>query len=95
MALNLDAFKVVDVKNPSKNCTEIYFSDGKENDLKKTSLVLFEQQVKYILTEQYTTHKRVKIYLMDDDGDPIVIDFHPDEYAFFEAFFLALYNKNI
>ena len=93
MALSFDLFKVVDVKNPSKNCTEIFFSDGKDNDLKRTSLVIFEQQIKYLVTEQYETHKRVKIYIIDD-GDPIVIDFHTDEYAFFEAFFLALYNKN-
>ena len=94
MALDFDLFNVVDVKNPSQHCTEIFFSDGKENDLKKTSLVILEQQVKYIITEEYDTHKRVKIYIIDDE-DPIVIDFHSDEYNFFEAFFLALYNKNI
>ncbi|MCX6824167.1 MAG: hypothetical protein NT085_03495 [candidate division SR1 bacterium] len=94
MALDFDLFKVVDVKNPSKNCTEIFFSDGKDNELKRTSLVIFEQQVKYITTEEYETYKRVKIYIIDDD-DAIMIDFHPDEYQFFEAFFLALYNKNI
>ena len=94
MALDFDLFNVVDVKNPSKNCTEIFFSDGKENQIRRTSLVIFEQQVKYVVTEEYETYKRVKIYIIDDD-DPIVIDFHPDEYQFFEAFFLALYNKNI
>ncbi|MEI6118470.1 MAG: hypothetical protein WCP92_04480 [bacterium] len=94
MALDFDLFRVIDVKNPSKNCTEIFFSDGKENQMIKTSLVIFEQQVKYVVTEEYETYKRVKIYIIDDD-DPIVIDFHPDEYQFFEAFFLALYNKNI
>jgi hypothetical protein len=94
MAFDYDLFRVVDIKNPSVHCTEIYFSDGKENDLKKTSLVIFEQQVKYIITEEYVTHKKVKVYIIDDE-DPIVIDFHPEEYQFFEAFFLALYNKNI
>ncbi|MCX6824840.1 MAG: hypothetical protein NTY80_01330 [candidate division SR1 bacterium] len=95
MALSFDLFKVVDVKNPSKHCTEVFFSDGNQNDLKITSLVIFEQQVKYIITEEYESHKRVKIYIIDDDSDPIVIDFHPDEYELYEAFFLALYNKNI
>ncbi|MFA7298804.1 MAG: hypothetical protein WC010_04130 [Candidatus Absconditabacterales bacterium] len=94
MALDFDLFSVVDVKNPSKYCTEIFFSDGKDNDLKKTSLVIFEQQVKYIITEEYETYKRVKVHIIDDN-DPIVIDFHPDEYGFFEAVFLSLYNKNI
>jgi len=94
MALNFDVFKVVDVKNPSKNCTEIFFSDSKENNLKRTSLVVFEQQVKYIITEEYETHKKVKIYIIDDE-DPIMIDFHVEEYPFLEAFFMSLYNKNI
>jgi hypothetical protein len=94
MAFDLDVFKVVDVKNPSVNCTEIFFSDGKDNDLKRTSLVVFEQQVKYIITEQYEDHKKIKIYIIDDE-DPIMIDFYPEEYPFFEALFLSLYNKNI
>ncbi len=94
MALDFDLFSVVEVKNPSKHCTEIYFSDRKDNDLKTTSLVIFEQQIKYVITEEYDEYKRVKIFIRDDD-DPIVIDFHPEEYNLFEAFFLALYNKNI
>jgi len=94
MAFVFDLFRVVDVKNPSKECVELYFSDGKANDLKKTSLVIFETQVKYVITEEYETYKRVKIYIIDNE-DPIVIDFHPEEYQFFEALFLALYNKDI
>ena len=94
MAFDYDVFKVADVRNPSTNCTEIDFTDGKENELKGISLVIFEQQVKYIITEEYNTHKKVKIYIIDDE-DPIIIDFHPEEYHFFEALFLALYNKDI
>lgn len=94
MALDFDLFRVMDVKNPSKHCTEIYFSDCKDNELRKTSLVIFEQQVKYIVTEEYDDYKRVKIFIVDDE-DPIVIDFHPEEYQFFESLFMALYNKNI
>jgi len=94
MALNFDVFKVVNVKNPSKHCTEIHFSDNKSNSLQKTSLVIFEQQVRYIITEEYTSYKRVKIYIVYDE-DPIVIDFHPEEYHLFETFFMALYNKTI
>lgn len=94
MAFDFDAFRVMEIKNPSKHCTEVFFSDGKENDLKKTSLVIFEQQVKYIITEEYEEHKKVKVYIIDDE-DPIVIDFHSEEYSLYEAFFMALYNKNI
>lgn len=94
MAFDFDTFRVMEIKNPSKHCTEVFFSDGKENDLKKTSLVIFEQQVKYIITEEYEEHKKVKVYIIDDE-DPIVIDFHPEEYSLYEAFFMALYNKNI
>jgi len=94
MALDFDLFRVVDVKNPSKDCVELHFLDGKDNDLTSTSLVLFEQQVKYIVTEEYKDYKRVKIYIIDDD-DPIVIDFHTEEYQLFETFFMALYNKTI
>ena len=94
MAFDFDVFRVVDIKNPSKNCTEVFFSDRKDNNLKRTSLVLFEQQVKYIITEEYEDRKRVKVYIIDDE-DPIMIDFYPEEYQFFEAFFMALYNKNI
>ena len=94
MALSFDLFRVVDIKNPSEQCTEVHFTDDRNGDLKRTSLVIFEQQVKYITTEEYEASKRVKIYIIDDD-DPIVIDFHPEEYQLFEALFLALYNKNI
>lgn len=94
MALDFDLFRVVDIKNPSTDCTEVYFSSDKPNELQRTSLVLFEQQIKYVVTEEYEDHKRVKIFIRDDN-DPIVIDFHPDEYQFFESFFLSLYNKNI
>jgi len=94
MAFDFDLFRVVDIKNPNTHCTEVHFTDGKENDLKETSLVIFEQQVKYIITEQYEDHKRVKVYIIDDE-DPIVIDFHSEEYQLYEAFFLALYNRNI
>ena len=94
MALDFDLFRVVDIKNPSKDCVQVCFSDGKANELKTTCLVIFETQVKYVITEEYETYKRVKIYIIDDD-DPIVIDFHPDEYHLFETFFLALYNKTI
>jgi len=94
MALDFDLFSVIEVKNPSRDCTEIHFSDMKDNSLKKTSLVLFEQQIKYVITEEYEDHKRVKVFIRDDE-DPIVIDFHPDEYELFEWFFLSLYNKNI
>lgn len=94
MALNFDVFKVVDVKNPSKHCTELYFSDGKSDSLQNTSLVIFEQQVKYIVTEEYESHKKVKIYIIDDDA-PIVVDFYPEEYHLYESFFMSLYNKNI
>lgn len=94
MAFDYDLFRVVDVKNPSNHCTEIYFSDGKDNELRRTTLVIFEQQVKYIITEEYDDHKKVKIYIIDDE-DPIVIDFHPEEYQLYEAFFMSMYNKNI
>lgn len=94
MTLSFDLFKVVDVKNPSEHCTEVYFSDDKNSDLKRRSLVIFEQQVKYITTEEYETNKRVKIYIIDDK-EPILIDFHQEEYKFFEALFSAIYNKNI
>ncbi len=94
MALDFDLFRVVDVKNPAKECVQVCFSDGKANDLKSTCLVIFETQVKYIITEEYETHKRVKVFIIDDD-DPIVIDFHPEEYHFYETFFMALYNKTI
>jgi len=94
MALDFNLFRVIDVKNPSKSATEVYFSDGKANDLEKTSLVLFEQQIKYIISEEYETYKRVKVYIIDDD-DPIIVDFYPEEYHLFEMFFMSLYNKNI
>jgi len=94
MALNFDLFRVVDIKNPSKECVQICFSDGKANELKNTCLVVFETQVKYIITEEYETYKRVKIFIIDDD-DPIVINFHLEEYHLFETLFLALYNKTI
>lgn len=94
MAFDFNLFNVVDVKNPSNACVELYFSDGKDNELRSTSLVIFEQQVKYIITEEYEEYKRVKVYIIDDE-DPIVIDFHPEEYQLYEAFFMALYNKNI
>jgi ASC-1-like (ASCH) protein len=94
MALDFNLFKVIEVKNPSKECVEVRFSDVKANDLKTTSLVIFETQVKYIITEEYETHKRVKVYSIDDD-DAIVIDFYPEEYYLFETFFMALYNKTI
>ncbi|MEI7919997.1 MAG: hypothetical protein WCH65_07770 [bacterium] len=94
MALDFDLFRVVEVKNPSKSATEIYFSDGKANDLKKTSMILFEQQIKYIVSEEYETYKRVKVFIIDDD-DPIVIDFYPEEYPLFEAFFMSLYNTDV
>ncbi len=94
MALDFDLFRVVDVKNPAKECVQVCFSDGKSNALKETCLIVFEQQVKYIITEQFDDYKRVKIYIIDDD-DPIVIDFHPEEYHLFESFFMSLYNKNI
>ncbi len=94
MALDFDLFRVVDVKNPSKHCTEVYFSNSKQGELKKTSLVVFEQQIKYVMTEEYEDHKRVKIFIRDDQY-PILIEFHPDEYHLFESFFLSLYNKNI
>lgn len=94
MAFDFNLFRVVDIKNPSKSCVELHFSDGKENELKNTSLVVFEQQVKYIITEEYAEFKRVKVYIIDDE-DPIMIDFYPEEYQLYEAFFMALYNKNI
>ncbi len=94
MALNFDIFNVVEVKNPSRECIEIFFSDTTGSDLKRTSLVIFEPQIKYVVTEEYKNHKRVKIFIRDDE-DPIVIDFHQEEYELFEAFFLSLYNKNI
>jgi hypothetical protein len=94
MALDFNLFRVVDIKNPSKDCVEVCFSDGKANELKTTCLVIFETQVKYVITEEHEEYKRVKIYIIDDD-DPIVIDFRPEEYHLFETFFLALYNKTI
>lgn len=94
MAFDFDGFRVIDIKNPSKECVEVYFSDGKDNELKITSLVIFETQVKYVITEVYTDHKRVKIFMVDDD-DPMVIDFYSEEYQLYEAFFMALYNKTI
>ncbi len=94
MAVTFDLFRVIEVKNPSKECVEVYFHDGKDHGLKKTSLVIFETQVKYVVTEEYEDYKRVKIYIIDDN-DPIIIDFHVDEYSLYETFFLALYNKTI
>jgi len=94
MALNFDVFKIVEVKNPSKDCTELFFSNKKAGKIQNTSLVIFEQQVKYIVTEKYETHKKVKIYIRDDDA-PIIVDFYPEEYHLYESFFMSLYNKNI
>ena len=94
MSLNFNLLTVVDIKNPNKNCTEIYFEDPRDIELKTKSLVIFEPQVKYVISEEYATYKRIKIYILDDEA-PIVIDFHPEEYKHFESFFLALYNKNI
>lgn len=94
MALSFDTFRVTEVNNPSKHCVEVHFSDAFTAVAKKTSLVIFEQQVKYVITEEHNDHKRVKIFIRDDK-DPIVIDFHPDEYHLFETFFMALYNKTI
>ena len=94
MALHFDTFRVIDVKNPSKHCTELCFSDGNNANLKSTSLILFEQQIKYVITEEFDSYKRTKIFVRDDD-DPIIVDFHPEEYQLYEALFLSLYNKNI
>ncbi len=94
MALDFNSFRVVDIKNPSKECVQLCFSDGKTNDLKSTCLIIFEQQVKYIITEEYETHKKVKVYIIDDD-DPIIVDFYPEEYHLYETFFMALHNKTI
>jgi len=94
MAFNFDVFRVVEVKNPSKECVQICFADSKSIELKETCLIIFEQQVKYIITEQFNNYKRVKIYIIDDD-DPMVIDFYVEEYHLFESFFMSLYNKNI
>ena len=94
MSLNFNLLTVVDIKNPNKNSTEIYFIDSRDIELKTKSLVVFEPQVKYVITEEYATHKMMKIYILDDEA-PIVIDFHPEEYHHYESFFLALYNKNI
>ncbi len=94
MALHFDTFRVVEIKNPSKECVQVCFSNGKANELKSTCIVIFETQVKYIITEEYETYQRAKIYIIDDD-DPIVIDFRPEEYHLYEMFFMALYNKTI
>ena len=94
MALSFDTFRVAEVKNPNKNCVKVVFYEAVPNTSKKTSLIIFEQQIKYVVTEEDWDRKRVKVFIRDDQ-DPIMIDFHPDEYNLFETFFLALYNKDI
>ncbi len=93
MALTFDNLRVIEIKNTSKECVEVVFSvNQKYGWLQKTNLVLFETQIKYVITEVYDTHKKVKVYIRDDN-DPIVIVFYPEEYMLYETFFLALYNK--
>ncbi len=94
MALDFDFFRVREVTNPSLDCVQINFQHIDDPVIKRKSLVLFESQIKYIVTEEMEDRKRVKVFVRDD-SDPMIIDFHPEEYEQYEGMFLALYNKNV
>lgn len=92
MALDFDGFKLKEIVNPNMHCTQIVFSSVDNPDIHTKSLILFDNQIKYIQINEHQTFTRVKIYVKGDEKS-IDIDFSQDQKELFDLFLKSVYNK--
>ena len=92
MAINLNNCQLLNIVNPNVHCTQIDFISNDQPDVAKQSLILFEQQIKYIEVEAREQFNRVKVSIRGED-DYIYIDFPRDQDELYDLFLRSVYNK--
>lgn len=92
MALDFEGFKLKEIVNPNLRCTQVVFSSVDNPDIHTKSLILFDNQMKYIQINEHKTFTRVKIYVKWD-AESIEIDFTKEQAALLDLFLKSVYNK--
>ena len=92
MALSFTDYKLDRIINPNMHCTQILFTAQDNPDVQEKSLILFDNQIKYIEIEEHQKFKRVKVYVRGDE-EAINLDFFQADEEKFVSFLQSVYNK--
>ncbi|AHB40972.1 TPA: hypothetical protein DIC40_08290 [Patescibacteria group bacterium] len=92
MAFDFDGFRLDKIINPNAHCTHIVFISVDNPDIHTKTLILFDNQIKYMQVNEHQNFIRVKIFMKSDDT-PIAIDFEENQKELYELFLKSVTNK--
>jgi len=92
MAFDFDGFRLDKIINPNAHCTHIVFTSVDNPDIHTKTLVLFDNQIKYMQINEHQNFIRVKVFMKSDDT-PIAIDFEENQTELYDLFLKSVTNK--
>ena len=92
MAFDFDVFILEKIVNPNTHCTNIVFKTVDNPDIHTKTIILFDNQIKYIQINEHQTFIRAKIFMKSDEK-PISIDFQEDQTELYELFLKSVCSK--
>lgn len=92
MAFDFEWFRLEKIINPNITCTHIVFKAFDNPDIHTKTLILFDNQIKYIQVNEHQTFIRAKIFMKSDEK-PVTIDFAQDQTELYDLFLKSVTNK--
>lgn len=92
MAFDFDWFRLEKIVNPNIHCTYIVFKTTDNPDIHTKTIILFDNQIKYIQVNEHKTFIRAKIFMKSDEK-PITVDFEEDQIDLYDLFLKSVCSK--
>ncbi len=92
MAFDFEGFRLDKIINPNMHCTYIVFKTVDNPDIHTKTVILFDNQIKYIQVNEHQDFIRAKIFMKSDEK-PITIDFAQDQAELYDLFLKSVTNK--